>query len=358
MKTQFLGVKEMMRPCMVIIIMISLVACQPTVPEAKNAQQNGALQINTKELPVWKAPGAATYKLDVTGGVPPYSFSLGSQMPQGFNLGPDGTIGGMTRLPEGTSKSDSPPFTIIVKDSAGNEAQSSFIIHIIEENTVQIITTPITCIVNQECDEQIATATGGTPPYSFQSGSFAEGAPPFGMIVDINGHLTGKPSKDGEYTVGVCVKDVIGNQRCGKAAVTVEKGIKLTGTWTGHYGETETSDYCTTSNSGTLTISVKESDGAFSGTIDESGASSAGQSSEGASCEGGAYSLSGTVTGTIVGDTLAETIYVSNTDLSYELPFTATLTTDTMTGSYSGTGSFEGGSSRVSAGSFKLDKTS
>lgn len=340
----------------IIGILILLTACTTEQSSVSSpASPSGPLQIRTQQLPIWEAPGSATYKLDIAGGVPPYSFSA-SALPQGFNIGPDGTIGGMARLPEGTSHSESPPFTIIVTDSAGTTTQASFTIRIIEKNTIQIITTPVTCILDQQCDEQIATADGGNPPYSFQSDSFMEGAPPFGTQVDINGHLTGKPSKAGEYTVGVCVKDTIGNQRCGKAAVTVEKGIQLTGTWSGHYGETETSDYCTTSNSGTLTISVTESDGAFSGTVDDTGTASAGQSSEGASCEGGAFHLSGTVEGTIVGDTLSGTMQVSNSDSHYELPFTATLTTDTMTGSYSGTGAFDGGSSRISAGSFKLTK--
>ena len=346
----------------ILVLALFLSACQPAAPVVKKdiATNNSPLQINTRELPIWKAPGSATYKLDITGGVPPYSFSLapGSQFPQGFNLGPDGTIGGLARLPDGTSKSESPPFTVIVKDSAGNEAQASFTIRLVEENTVQIITTPVTCVLNQHCDEQIATATGGNPPYSFQSDSLLEGAPPFGTIVDINGRLTGKPSKDGESVVGVCVKDTIGNKRCGKATVTVEKGINLAGTWSGHYGETETSDYCITANSGMLTISVTESNGAFSGTADDTGVSSASPTNSDSSCGGGSYHLSGTVSGTIVGDTLAGTMHVSGSGMSYELPFTATLTENTMTGSYSGTGSFDGGTSSISAGSFKLDKKS
>ena len=346
-----------------MIVLVGLIlfitACAVNQPEKKLAagqEGNAALQITTKELPAWEAPGSATYKLDIVGGVPPYSFS--GALPSGFNIGPDGTIGGMARLPEGTSHSEYPPFTITVTDSEGTTAQAPFTIRLVAKNTLQIITTPAICILNQECDEPLATAADGNPPYSFQSDSFMEGAPPFGTIVDINGHLTGKPSKDGEYIVGVCVKDKLDYQRCGKSTVTIEKGIKLAGTWIGHFGETETSDYCISSNSGVLTISVTESDGEFSGTIEDEGVSSAGEAIGDASCEGGAYKLSGTVSGTIEGDTLGGTIYVSNSDMNYELPFTATLTEDTMTGSYSGTGSFDGGSSRVSAGSFKLNKKS
>ncbi len=334
---------------------------ETTAAATPTGGQVPALQVRTKELPQWEAPGAATYKLDVVGGVPPYSFSLaaGSQLPSEFTLGPDGTIGGLVRLPPGTSKSESPPFTILVKDSVGTGVQATFTIRIIEANTLQIITTPATCVVNQECDVQIATAEGGNPPYSFQSDSFAEGPPPFGTIVDLNGHLTGKPSREGEYVVGVCVKDTISNQRCGKATLTVQKGIQLTGTWSGNYGETENSDYCIMSNSGVLTFSVTETDGAFSGTVDDSGvSSSASPATSGASCEGGSFHLSGTVSGTIAGDTITGTMHLTGPDSQYELPFTATLTPDTMTGSYSGTGTFTGGGSSRLSGSFKLDKKS
>ncbi|MBI4144852.1 hypothetical protein HY493_01440 [Candidatus Woesearchaeota archaeon] len=315
----------------------------------------GALQIRTTELPQWEAPGAATYKLDVVGGVPPYTFS--GTLPDGFNLGPDGTIGGMARLSPGTSKSESPPFTITVTDSAGAQAQVSLTIRLIAANTLQLITVPATCILDQQCDEEIATASGGNPPYGFQSDTFREGAPPFGTIIDINGHIVGKPSRAGEYTMGVCVTDKLRYQQCGHVVVTVEEGIQLEGTWIGAYGETETSEYCITSNEGTLTLALTEKDGAFSGTVDDSGVSSAtSQSSSDVYCEGGSYHLSGTVSGTIEGDTLSGAMRVSDADLSYELPFTATLTTDTMTGSYSGIGTFEGGSSQISAGSFRLTK--
>ncbi len=70
--------------------------------------------------------GTATYKPEVTGGKPPYSFSIGegTSLPSGFNMGPDGTIGGGGALAPGSSKSISQPFTFVVTDSAGNTAKS------------------------------------------------------------------------------------------------------------------------------------------------------------------------------------------------------------------------------------------
>ncbi|SNQ62160.1 hypothetical protein MNV_60041 [Candidatus Methanoperedens nitroreducens] len=43
----------------------------------------------------------------MTGGNPPYKFSIaaGTSLPSGFNMGPDGTIGGSGTLAPGLSKS-------------------------------------------------------------------------------------------------------------------------------------------------------------------------------------------------------------------------------------------------------------
>ncbi|WAC04853.1 MAG: hypothetical protein OS112_10425 [Methanoregula sp.] len=79
------------------------------------------------------------------------------------------------------------------------------------------------CCPDEPCSTQIATATGGTPPYTFTSSSLAAGsAPPMGMIIDVNGFLTGKaPSRVGTYPLGVCVKDLAGQTDCGVSSIVV-----------------------------------------------------------------------------------------------------------------------------------------
>ena len=79
------------------------------------------------------------------------------------------------------------------------------------------------CCPDEPCSTQIATATGGTPPYTFTSSSLAAGsAPPMGMLIDVNGYLTGTaPSRVGTYPLGVCVKDLAGQTNCGMSSVFV-----------------------------------------------------------------------------------------------------------------------------------------
>jgi hypothetical protein len=70
-----------------------------------------------------------------------------------------------------------------------------------------------------------ATASGGSPPYHFQPDTFANGSPPIGMSIDVNGNLSGTPSASytasRSFTFGVCVVDVVAASQCSQASVTV-----------------------------------------------------------------------------------------------------------------------------------------
>lgn len=332
------------------LLLLFLVSCNKQ--SGQTQVHTADLQIVTRELPNWQSGGTATYRVEVSGGVPPYGFKIEGSLPQGFNLGPAGTIGGGGTLPSGTSKQTFPPFILVVTDSKGTTVKASFAISIIESNTLQLITQQVTCSVKKKCDEVIATAANGNPPYSFQSDSFREGAPPMGTIIDINGHLTGTPSKEGEYTVGVCVKDTIGNSKCEKARVTVEKEEVsiLDGVWEGSYSETSGSKYCKFKESGSKTFRITTSGDSFTGTADYSGTSTP---IGGEHCQGGAYSNKGTLSGTISGSQVSGTIVYSSTNV----PFTATLEDNTLSGKYSYTESdYEAPTS--GSGEFSLKKKS
>jgi hypothetical protein len=70
-----------------------------------------------------------------------------------------------------------------------------------------------------------AAASGGAPPYHFQLDTLANGAPPIGMSIDLNGNLTGTPSSSyttaRSFTFGVCVADIVAASKCSVASVTV-----------------------------------------------------------------------------------------------------------------------------------------
>jgi hypothetical protein len=86
------------------------------------------------------------------------------------------------------------------------------------------------------------TATGGTPPYHYQFDTFANGAPPLGMSVNlVTGELNGKPTVPGPYTFGVCATDLVGASSCSQVMITIGPapassggggtGGSIVGTW-------------------------------------------------------------------------------------------------------------------------------
>ena len=78
------------------------------------------------------------------------------------------------------------------------------------------------CTVDEKCDIQVVQASGGEEPYSYESDSYGTGAPPMGTIIDINGHLTGTPSVEGDYDFGICVADATRTSECTQASIKIK----------------------------------------------------------------------------------------------------------------------------------------
>ncbi len=313
------------------------------------------VQITTTTLPTWVSGQQSSFVLQASGGVPPYTWTLatGSNLPSGFTLSANGVISGSSTLALGTSSSVSPPFLVVVKDSKGNSVQKSFNIMISGSgqttNTTSgtntgsgpvltINTLTATCYFGMRCDQPIATAQGGTPPYHFQSDTFANGAPPFGMTVDVNGHILGTSKTEGTYTVGVCAVDTAAASKCGQATVIVNKINSLNGTWSGAYIESQSSDPCIFSNSGTLTWTITATGNSFSGTLTDTGTGTVTGGGQACTISPGGYSITGTVDGSISenGQGIAGTMIERSQGNIITLPFSGTVQGDTMTLTYTG----------------------
>jgi len=87
----------------------------------------------------------------------------------------------------------------------------------------------------QSYSERAATATGGQPPYAFLADTFANGAPPLGMGIDLNGFLTGTPSSTyatrQTFTFGICVRDQVQTLKCTTNSVVVAPEAASTVKW-------------------------------------------------------------------------------------------------------------------------------
>lgn len=77
------------------------------------------------------------------------------------------------------------------------------------------------------------TTSGGTAPYHYQSDTFANGAPPMGLIVDLNGMLTGTPRVAGTYSFGVCAVDMVGSSSCKTTSIIVNPVLRVSLAGTG-----------------------------------------------------------------------------------------------------------------------------
>ncbi|MFH0889929.1 MAG: hypothetical protein V1836_02170 [Candidatus Aenigmatarchaeota archaeon] len=184
--------------------------------------------ITTTALPVWESGKAGAFTITASGGKPPYVWTLrqGSTLPNGFTLSRDGILSGKSTLSLGTTKSISPPFVVIVSDSSSPPNTREIELRItIVQSAPQLTLRPAKCMVGRACSVQVATASGGTPPYYFKSDTFRAGAPPMGMMIDLNGYLTGTTRVQGTHTYGVCVVDMVGASSCDTTDVTIIEAI-------------------------------------------------------------------------------------------------------------------------------------
>jgi hypothetical protein len=98
---------------------------------------------------------------------------------------------------------------------------------------------------------QTTNPIGGNPPYTFTLGS-GVGFPPFGIILNLNGCLTGTPTAPGTSTFEVVAKDLSGNQDSRLVSLTVTPldsfnvTVTKAGTGSGNVSSTPTGINCGT----------------------------------------------------------------------------------------------------------------
>ena len=136
--------------------------------------------------------------LPVAGGQPPYTWSLlGGALPAGLSLSSTGPLSGVPSLPGGAV------FTATVTDSAGASVSAVFGITVSPQPLILTTASPLpNGIVGSPYPPQVLTASGGSPPYTFQS----TGALPGGLTLT-NGQISGVPTTAGSFTLPLTVSD-------------------------------------------------------------------------------------------------------------------------------------------------------
>lgn len=163
------------------------------------------LSITTTTLPNGAVGVVYNRSLAVTGGTPPYTWSLAAgQLPAGLTLSPNGVISG---TPSVTGASN---ITVQVQDGAGAVATRALSLAI--GSGVIITTTSLPAAAPGVPYTHQLQATGGSPPYvwTHNPGTFVVRPLPPGLTLSQSGVLSGTPSQAGEWPFTVEARDAGG----------------------------------------------------------------------------------------------------------------------------------------------------
>ncbi len=158
------------------------------------------LAITTTDLPPGVKGKPYSLKLEASGGVLPYAWSVSQgTLPPGITLDATGTLGGSGTQPGAFS------LQIKVTDAAKTEVTAAFVLKIEDSNTLVITTaSPLKQATEGTAYTQKFDAQGGTTPYFW---GVTSGTLPPGMTLSTDGNLTGAPTADGDFTFDLKVLD-------------------------------------------------------------------------------------------------------------------------------------------------------
>jgi uncharacterized protein (TIGR03437 family) len=138
------------------------------------------------------------------GGVPPYTFGVSAGLlPVGLSLDPTGNLSGTPSTPGACM------FTVTIKDSTGAPSSGQFSLTINAGPTIVTTSLLPNATAGVAYSQQIGVS-GGANPYSFSTG----GALPAGLLLDVNGLLSGTPAQSavGTFSFTAEVIDNLGAQ--------------------------------------------------------------------------------------------------------------------------------------------------
>ena len=168
---------------------------------------NGSLTITSSSrsstLPTATAGEAYSSPILVSGGVPPYTYTLSSgQLPPGLTLNP--TTGIVSGTPTGEGNYT---FTITVTDS--NKPTPHTGTETLSLNVLGLALSPPTLPGGQlnTAYNATITASGGVAPYTF---AVTSGIFPPGLLLNSNGALSGTPTSVGSYSFTMTATDTDG----------------------------------------------------------------------------------------------------------------------------------------------------
>jgi hypothetical protein len=185
---------------------------------------SGTCHIATTALPAWFEGNSGSATITTAAGCKGPVACNATGLPGWLRANPSENnlvLTGTAPLLSGGSTRSVSFISVACSDANGQTSTVQFGVTVVPAPPTTIAI-PATCVAGQTFATQVATATGGIPPYYFKSPSFMGGAPPLGTAVRLDGTLGGKcPTAVGKYSFPVCAVDVIGADPCATASLTV-----------------------------------------------------------------------------------------------------------------------------------------
>jgi len=155
-------------------------------------------------LPYGEAGAIYSQSIAAKGGVPPYTFDVSAGLlPVGLSLDPAGNLSGTAALAGACL------FAVTIKDSTGASSSGQFSLTINAGPTIVTTSSLPNGTAGVAYSQQIVVS-GGATPYRFST----SGTVPPGLLLDVNGFLSGTPAQSAvgtlSFTVGVT--DNLGGQ--------------------------------------------------------------------------------------------------------------------------------------------------
>ncbi|WP_270730374.1 putative Ig domain-containing protein [Shimia sp. Alg240-R146] len=184
---------------------------------------SGLIEVIPADLPTGSFGTAYVALIQGSGGVEPYTSVMTGTLPSGlvFDAAASGISGRISGIPIETGQF---PVSVVVTDAEGNSGTRSYTLDIQTIDTLEISPASLSPVTYGTGFTQTLTATGGAGGYEFHAVS---GSLPSGVVLALDGTLSGTPAETGTFEFSVQVTDTQANSGTRSYSLRVDPDTDL-----------------------------------------------------------------------------------------------------------------------------------